>query len=146
MCFVFLASVFLTPKIEAHTQNSIIQFYESKQNENCYLYNVGYKTYAPYFYAKTKPLQFMDGLNLKRQLYFRTQHVNYFLELNEQERNELDAIEKHWLMNSNIDKKVYFIAKIDNQQGMDTLKQLKKIVSQNGFIVYERVSLKTSTP
>lgn len=146
MCFVFLASVFLTPKIEAHTQNSIIQFYESKQNENCYLYNVGYKTYAPYFYAKTKPLQFMDGLNLKRQLYFRTQHVNYFLELNEQERNELDAIEKYWLMNSNIDKKVYFIAKIDNQQGMDTLKQLKKIVSQNGFIVYERVSLKTSTP
>jgi hypothetical protein len=137
--FVTSTSIILVPKVEQHTQNAIITFLKSKQKENCYIHNVGYKTYAIYFYAQTKPLKFMDGLNMVREKYFREKSVKNYLQLNEKERNELDSIERNWLMNNEqIDKPTYFIAKINYQQDLDKNKRLKLILNQNGFVVYQR--------
>jgi 4-amino-4-deoxy-L-arabinose transferase-like glycosyltransferase len=138
MFFVISSSLLLVPKVEKYTQNAIVTFLKSKQNENCYIHNVGYKTYAIYFYAQTKPLKYMDGLNLQRESFFREKNVKNYLQLNESERNDLDGREKYWLINQAIDKPAYLVAKINNQQDMDKNENLELIFKQNGFVVYKR--------
>ncbi len=50
-----LLSVLYIPKVEQYTQGAAIEFYESKQGEDCYLYTVGFKSYAHLFYGR-KPM------------------------------------------------------------------------------------------
>jgi 4-amino-4-deoxy-L-arabinose transferase-like glycosyltransferase len=49
-----IALVYL-PKIEQYSQGAAIEFYKSKQNENCYITTVGFKSYADLFYANKQP-------------------------------------------------------------------------------------------
>lgn len=47
---LFSYMVFVLPKIEAHTQGSLIDFLESKKGEDVYVMTFGFHSYAPYFY------------------------------------------------------------------------------------------------
>lgn len=136
--FVNLSSFMLVPKVEAHTQKNIVEFYKILKYQDCYIQNVGYKTYAHYFYAEVKPLKMMDRLNLIRQKFYRENNVKYYLELDENARMLLDNLEKDWLLNGLIDKTVYFIAKINNQQDLDKNPLLELVYSKDGFVAYKR--------
>jgi 4-amino-4-deoxy-L-arabinose transferase-like glycosyltransferase len=136
---IMLTSILFTPKIEHYTQRTAIEFFKSKSAENCYIFHTGYKSYAPYFYAKTKPLSYMDGLNLVNESYFRTKDVNSYLQLNDLEKSELDDIQKEWLMNGNVDRTVYFIAKTNHRENLDEQNNLEMLWDKNGFVVYKRV-------
>jgi len=136
--FVNLSSFMLVPKVEAHTQKNIVEFYKTLKNQDCYIQNVGYKTYAHYFYAEVKPLKMMDRLNLIRQKFYGDNNVKYYLELDENARMQLDNIEKDWLLNGLIDKTVYFVAKINNQQNLDKNPLLEMFYFKDGFVVYKR--------
>ncbi len=48
--FIFGTMLFVVPQVEKYTQGAIIEFYESKQGEDCYMLSM-HKSYAPYFYA-----------------------------------------------------------------------------------------------
>ena len=52
--FVSTAMFFITPQVEKYSQLSAIEFYESKQGEDCYILSM-FKSYAPYFYAQQQP-------------------------------------------------------------------------------------------
>ncbi|MBX7181561.1 MAG: glycosyltransferase family 39 protein [Bacteroidia bacterium] len=49
-------------KIEAITQGAVIEFYQSKQNQNIEIRTMAYKSYAPYFYAQKGNLPKTDTL------------------------------------------------------------------------------------
>jgi hypothetical protein len=53
--FVNTMMVFIVPRAEKYTQAALIEFMESKQNENCVIETAGFKSYAQYFYAR-KPI------------------------------------------------------------------------------------------
>ena len=56
--------LFVVPQVEKYTQGAIIEFYESKRGEDCYMLyamdiyfyknNDKSKSYAPYFYAERR--------------------------------------------------------------------------------------------
>src|SRR5690606_763139 len=48
--FIYLLSV--VPKIEQYSQGPAIKFYESLQAQDVYIWPVGFRSYAHYFYAK----------------------------------------------------------------------------------------------
>lgn len=48
--FIFGTMLFVVPQVEKYTQGAIIEFYESKQGEDCYMLSM-HKSYATYFYA-----------------------------------------------------------------------------------------------
>jgi 4-amino-4-deoxy-L-arabinose transferase-like glycosyltransferase len=50
-----LVAVIYLPKIEQYSQGAAIEFYESKQNEDCYITTIGFKSYADMYYARKKP-------------------------------------------------------------------------------------------
>ncbi len=136
---IWMLSISFTGKIEQHTQGAAIKFFESVKQENCYIFNAGYKTYAHYFYAATRPLKYMDGLNLLNEKYYRQKGKTSYLQLSEAEKAELDDLQKHWLINGVVDRNVYFIVKSDDREDIPEFKNLKEIYNQNGFVVYKRI-------
>ncbi len=139
-CMVIaIASILFTGKIEQHTQGVAIDFYQSKSKERCYIFHTGYKSYAPYFYTAIQPLRYTDGLNLLNEKYFRAKAKTNYLQLNDAEKEEMDDVQKDWLLHGNIDRTVYFIAKSDDREGLDNEQNLKELWDKNGFVVYQRL-------
>lgn len=97
-----------TPKIEAYSQRSAINFFKSLQGKDVYVHVMGYKSYAQLFYARKTP------------------------PLNPNSYNE------DWLLSGPIDKPVYFICKITSAHNYDALSQLRKLKEENGFVFYIR--------
>ena len=54
LIFIFSTLLFVVPQVEKYTQGAAIEFYESKQGEDCYLLSM-HKSYAPYFYSLRQP-------------------------------------------------------------------------------------------
>jgi hypothetical protein len=78
--------VCVVPKIEAYTQRSAIDFFESLQGKDCYVETVGMKSYAIYFYTKSQP------------------HANP------------NATNGKWIVHGDIDKPAYFISKVSSAE------------------------------
>ncbi len=135
---IFTASILLTPKIEEHTQAAAINFFESKENEKCYIFVTGYKSYASYFYAKVKPLRYTDGLNLLNEKFIRSKGKKSFLALTDLEKEAYDDNQKYWLLHAPIDRPVYFIAKSDDREGLEKETTIVELWNKNGFVVYKR--------
>jgi hypothetical protein len=54
LIFVSSAMFFIVPQVEKYSQLSMIEFYEGKQGEDCYILS-DFKSYAPYFYSQRTP-------------------------------------------------------------------------------------------
>ena len=82
---LLLYMVFVLPKIESHTQGSLITFLEEVKNEDAYVMTHGFYSYAPFF---------------------------YFQQPNENNNKRAD---KGWLLNGDVDKPVYIVSKITDE-------------------------------
>ncbi|HAS47163.1 MAG TPA: glycosyl transferase [Microscillaceae bacterium] len=100
------------PKIEQYTQAAAIEFMESKQNEDCYVGTIGYKSYAQYFYTARTP-----------------------------EKSPKNNSEE-WFLTGKTSKPVYLVTRIDRIRRLDSLQKagfpIKKIGSKNGFVFFKR--------
>ncbi len=106
------AHALIVPKIEGYSQRAAIEFYESKQHEDCYVETMNFKSYAHLFYTYKKPPQ---------------------------DRRSLD---KQWLLTGDIDKPAYFVSKITAKEEISlTYPELKIIGEKNGFVFYLRTPL-----
>ena len=97
------------PRIEAYSQRAAIDFYKSLQDRPVYVRAVGFKSYAPYFYARYRPAP-------------------------DPRHRDLD-----WLLHGTVDRPTYLVTKINKRERLDTLPQLRALTSRNGFVLYERV-------
>lgn len=102
----------IVPKVEAHVQGGVIDFYKSVKGQDAYVESIGFKSYADLFYAERKP-----GYNVK-------------------------SLDHEWLKKGDIDKPTYLVRKINRSKEMDELPDLKKLGSQNGYIFYKRDAVK----
>ncbi len=86
MAVTLLLTLYLVlPKIEQHTQGTVITFYESLQGEEVYVRTFGFKSYAHFFYSRMPN----SGHEQRRDL--------------------------EWLMHGRIDRPVYLVSKITNR-------------------------------
>ena len=98
------------PKIEAYTQSAVIEFYESKANEDCYVTPVGYKSYAHLFYTQKQAQENPNHSNL------------------------------NWLLNQETDKAVYCILKITkSDEFAEKNTQFTLLYKKNGFAFFEKI-------
>jgi len=104
----------VAPKIEAYSQKSAIDFYQSLKDSNCYVEVYGFKSYADLFYTQKKKWQ--------------TSSPNY-------EKSGLTF--EQWLLYRNIDRPVYFVSKITNTD-LFAVPGMKLQYSKNGFLFFRR--------
>lgn len=105
--FVYLITV--VPKIERYSQGPAIDFYQSLKGKDVYVWPVGFKSYAQYFYAE-KP-----------------QFPKYG-------KDDLD-----FLMTGAIDKPAYFVVKVNDKEFENKCSSCRLIRQEGGFKFYERL-------
>lgn len=104
--FIYLLAV--VPKIEKYSQGPAIDFYKSLQGKDVYVWPIGFKSYAQYFYAK-KPATPVYG-----------------------EKDE------QFLLKGNITKPAFFVVKITNTGFDSTCNNCTLIKQEGGFKFYQR--------
>jgi 4-amino-4-deoxy-L-arabinose transferase-like glycosyltransferase len=109
---MFIYSAVVVPKIEGYSQRAAIAFYESKAGQDVYVWPVGFKSYAQYFYFK-KPAN-----------------------------QRLEASNEDWLINGPVDKPTYLIARIDRAEPYLKHPNLEVIEQKNGFVFLKRKATK----
>lgn len=111
--FTTAISFIIVPKIEGYSQKTAIDFYISKQEEDCYVTTFNFKSYAHLFYTQKK----------------LPQNLNHF--------------DNEWLLRGNVDKKVYVVCKVQHTFEFETnYTDFRKLKSSNGFVFFERNSKK----
>ncbi|HEY5463807.1 MAG TPA: glycosyltransferase family 39 protein [Hanamia sp.] len=108
--FIYLLAV--VPKIEKYSQGPAINFYESLAGKDVYVWPIGFKSYAQYFYAK-KPASPVYG-----------------------EKDE------QFLLKGNISRPAYFVVKITNTGFDSTCNNCELIKQEGGFKFYKRNAVK----
>lgn len=105
---IFFYLITVVPKIEGYSQAPAINFYKSISGQDVYVTTVGFYSYAPYFYFRKMP-----GGNIERS-------------------------NKEWLLNGEIDKPVYIVAKSTSKVLFDKHPDCRFIKQEGGFLFYYR--------
>lgn len=112
--FVLLLLITFIKRVEGYSQRANIEFFESLQGEDVYVYTYGYKSYAHLFYARKQP---------------DPQAAIYTIPKEERE---------HWLIEGEVDKPVYFSARIHRANQLRSQAQLEELYEKNGFVFFKR--------
>jgi len=104
--FIYLLAV--VPKIEKYSQGAAIDFYKTLQGKDVYVWPIGFKSYAQYFYAK-KPASPVYGED-----------------------------DEPFLLRGDIKKPAYFVVKITNTSFDSTCNNCSLIKQEGGFKFYKR--------
>lgn len=99
----------VVPKIEGYSQAPAINFYKSISGQDVYVTTIGFYSYAHYFY-----FQKMPGGNS-------------------------ESSNKEWLLNGDIDKPVYMVAKSTSKSLFDNHPDCRFIKQEGGFLFYCRM-------
>lgn len=106
--FLFIYLIAVVPKIEKYSQGPAIEFYESMQGKDVYIWPVGFRSYAQYFYAR-KPQKPVYG-----------------------------EAEQEFLLKGPIDKPAYFVIKNTYDKLDSTCNNCELIGQKGGFKFYKR--------
>ena len=104
--FIYLLAV--VPKIEKYSQGPAIDFYQTLQGKDVYVWPIGFKSYAQYFYAK-KPATPVYGEG-----------------------------DEPFLLKGDIKKPAYFVVKVTNTGFDSTCNNCTLIEQKGGFKFYKR--------
>ena len=104
--FIYLITV--VPKIEMFSQGPAIKFYQSLKGKDVYVWPVGFKSYAQYFYAEKPEFPKYGKAGLE------------------------------YLMNGPIDKPAYFVVKVGNNSFEANCTSCTLIRQEGGFRFYKR--------
>ena len=107
--FLQLVMLLFVGKIESYSQRAAIEFYESKQAEDCYITTFGFKSYAHLFYSRMRP-----PTNAKHA-------------------------DESFLLRGQVEKPTYIVGKITAKTALDTLPSVQFLYEKNGFVFYERL-------
>ncbi|MDE3214738.1 MAG: glycosyltransferase family 39 protein [Bacteroidota bacterium] len=100
--------IWVVPKIERYSQGPAIDFYQSLQGKNVYVWPVGFKSYAQYFYTQKKP----EPVYGEKDLPF--------------------------LLKGKITRPAFFVVKVGNKEFDSTCARCQLIRQEGGFRFYER--------
>lgn len=107
--WVMLALFFFVGKVESYSQRAAVEFFESQQGKEVYVTTFGYKSYVPWFYARTT------------------------MPMNER------ASDNNWLLKGETDLRVMISAKITSRERLEeALPDAEFLYEKNGFVFYQR--------
>lgn len=124
-------------EIEKITQLPLIEFLEEHNNEDCYMVT-NFKSYAPYFYGKVKPLQESDKLYAFKKELLNELKADNFNDLTQKEKASFNSRVVTWLENEpSLDKPTYIITR-SHQDNLKENPSCKLLYTKGGYLFYTR--------
>jgi 4-amino-4-deoxy-L-arabinose transferase-like glycosyltransferase len=108
--FVFFTLVFYIRNIEGYSQAAVIEFYESKSQEDCYVRTIGFKSFAHLFYSNKRPIH------------------------GDIHQDDLDS-----LLHGHPQKPVYLVAKLTDHEHPPHQEGFRELYRKNGFVFLEKM-------
>jgi 4-amino-4-deoxy-L-arabinose transferase-like glycosyltransferase len=133
---IFLASIFIVPKIERYVQGAAIDFYKEIKNQDCYLETAGFKSYAYLFYSNKKPNQNTPEL------------LDFAKKIGDKEEKEglydpMQSFARYsviFICDNNLSKPAYIVLKCNNEfEFTNRYPEFKKLYSKNGFVFLKKM-------
>lgn len=135
LLFIMASILIIVPKIEQYSQHAAIEFYKNCAGKNADVETHTFKSYAYLFYSNRKPSDYSDPNQIK------------YIE------NQLDIMEKEghsriksfatanvmWMENGILKRPAYIVCKTKDEGPLNSLTQIHKLYSKNGFSFYMRV-------
>jgi cobalamin synthase len=103
-----LLMIFIVPKIEQHSQGSMIEFFQKHNQPNEYVTTYGFRSYAKFFYT------------------------------NKQKPENLKSLNEDWLLYGTLDKPLYIVCKMYDKQKVLELKNIRFLYEKGGFVFFMR--------
>lgn len=128
------AAALFAPRVEKYSQDAAVQFWKSKAGQDVYVETIGYKSFAHYFYAQTKPVVKNNPAYLKwRNSMERPLPAG-------KSRSEFETeLQREWMLKGDIDRPAFFVSKITREEEVKTYYPwLIKTNSKNGFVFWKR--------
>ena len=107
-CCLFIYTLAVVPKIEQYSQGPAIRFYQSLAHKDVYVWPVGFKSYAQYFYGQKPP-----------EPKYGNQDLDF-------------------LMKGPIKRPAYFVVKITNKEFKNQCSGCTLVKKEGGFLFYKR--------
>jgi len=109
----------LIGRIEAFSQGTVIDFFESLAGKDCYVLTYNYRSYAHYYYPRLQPenkpiLKYPDKMSESLDFW------------------------RDSLLRNPTKKDVFIITKINRKEGLDQYKELKPVWEKNGWSVWKK--------
>jgi len=130
-------TIWILPKIERYVQGPAIDFYQSLEQQDVYIWPLEHKSYAHYFYAKTLPLADHSGLAAHKSTILTALGKEKSNQLDGKERSEYLLSIQKWLISGPIDKPAYFLIKSDKYVA-DNFPTLELVMKKGGFVGLRR--------
>lgn len=140
VCLMLCMNVFI-PRGELISQRAAIDFYRQCARHDCYVESVRFKSYAPLFYANRMPEHFTHPDFIR----FLKREQKAYLEKGESPIKYISLLYTRWLLESEVDKPVYFVCKIQNEKELFTNLRLRKLYSKNGYSFFVKMPLMLKT-
>ncbi|MCU0434318.1 MAG: glycosyltransferase family 39 protein [Bacteroidia bacterium] len=128
------AAALIAPRVEKYSQDAAVQFWKSKAGQNVYVETYGYKSFAPYFYAQTRPV-------VKNNPRYTAWRKNVTTPLPAgKSRSEFETeLQREWMLKGDIDRPAFFVCKNTREKELISYYPwLIKLYSQNGFVFWMR--------
>jgi hypothetical protein len=109
-----LVLAMIAPKVERYTQATPIAFYESLRGCDCYIAPLGFKSYAQLFYGRIPPQRSSRAAGVAPDRY------------------------EAWLLSGPIDRRAYFVSKLDRADRWRGQPGLEVIGARDGFVFFRR--------
>jgi 4-amino-4-deoxy-L-arabinose transferase-like glycosyltransferase len=109
----------LLGRIEAFSQGTAIDFFESLAGKDCYVLTYNYRSYAHYYYPRLQPqnkpvMKYPDKMSESLDFW------------------------RDSLLSNPVSKDVYVITKINRKEGLDRYTDLKPLWEKNGWSVWKK--------
>jgi len=134
---LFIQSTLYTfaPRIEKYTQGAAIEFYRKIAPQKKYVEVLGFKSYAHLFYARKKEEDNSSPLFLKYLERIRTEKN---LPANWPDARQFNSVYREWLLEGDIDRTAYFVAKVPSYKMWKDRYGLEEIGRKGGFVFLKR--------
>lgn len=141
LIIVPILSRFVVPAVEAQLQGKLVAFYQSIAHKDAYVVS-WHKSYAPYFYAKTLPLDSSDAWYKEKDLFIKKlfSQDSSSKRLNHEQRMHLFNHQVDWMMHAEIDKDFYLVFKTNQEPSfiLNEGDKLDTIAIGGGFKAFKR--------
>lgn len=141
-----LTMIWIAPKVEAHSQQAAINFFQKHSTEKASLNVFGFKSYAHLFYGKKK-LESQQSATMKAEI--KREFDAYSQRNSKVDLSKYSEFERSIQLYGKIEEPVYICCRIQKaEEFAKTFPYFKQIGKSNGFVFWKRdvqVTLPTSS-
>jgi 4-amino-4-deoxy-L-arabinose transferase-like glycosyltransferase len=135
---IFLLMAIIVPMVEKHSQRTVIDYYKTISDEENIVLTYKFKSYAPYFYARVKPIVWHpEELEIRDSILTHVLKANSYKDLS---LRNIELFEEQWkayLLQHPTSRKLRVVSLVHKAKEMEDNPLFEKTGEKGGFVFFK---------